>query len=473
MRGILVSFLIIIIFLLLIGGCVTKNAPQVVIISPKSEDVVFGTVNIEAQVTVDKNSNVSSVEFYVDDTRIGIKTQEPYKCSWNTEGFETGNHTITVKAYDNNGNVSSASINVGKNAFIKWVLDTGYVYACPAIGYDGTIYVIGNKLYAINPNGTVKWSNNPQDGSYNYQASPVIGDDGTIYVVSGNNASLYARDSTDGSLKWVTAVGKLYNYLGNIASSIDSNGNIYIGNNEGYLYSLDANGNIRWIYTCGQRITSYPVVGKNDNVYVFCRNDSSEGVFYSISSDGDYRWSYTFPINEWCVNSPSIDGNGNIYLPISAGTYGKIYKFDKDGNSLWNAQVSGNIYYSPIFDNSGYLYVCGGDTIYKILADNGSIVKYTSTGYQSSTVISQEGIIYLIGIVSGKYALLAMDSSDLSIKWSLPVTQAYYITLSNDGVLYFGSPAMKLYSVKVNSTGLLNSPWPKYRKDLKNIGRAE
>jgi outer membrane protein assembly factor BamB len=39
--------------------------------------------------------------------------------------------------------------------------DSGnYVFSSPTLGADGTIYVgsYDHKLYAINPNGTLKWS---------------------------------------------------------------------------------------------------------------------------------------------------------------------------------------------------------------------------------------------------------------------------------------------------------------------------
>lgn len=62
-----------------------------------------------------------------------------------------------MRAYNAEGNIGSASINVGKNTFLKWKYSAGYVYACPSIGDDGTIYIVANGLYALNPNGSVKW----------------------------------------------------------------------------------------------------------------------------------------------------------------------------------------------------------------------------------------------------------------------------------------------------------------------------
>ena len=66
----------------------------------------------------------------------------------------------------------------------------------PAIGSDGTIYVGSDdyNLYAINSNGTLKWSY--ATGSW-YNSSPAIGSDSTIYVGS-DDGKLYAIGSGSG-----------------------------------------------------------------------------------------------------------------------------------------------------------------------------------------------------------------------------------------------------------------------------------
>lgn len=106
---------------------------------------------------------------------------------------------------------------------LKWVYLTQYpVYASPAIGADGTIIFgdwdanfDGNRtddghLYAVNPNGTLKWSIVPpipypqlNTGLY---ASPALGADGTIYnatvgTLGWTGAYLFAINS-DGTVKW-------------------------------------------------------------------------------------------------------------------------------------------------------------------------------------------------------------------------------------------------------------------------------
>jgi outer membrane protein assembly factor BamB len=60
----------------------------------------------------------------------------------------------------------------------------------PTIGADGTIYVgsLDNKLYAINPDGSLKWS---YTTGHDVRSSPAIGADGTVYVGS-DDKKLYA-----------------------------------------------------------------------------------------------------------------------------------------------------------------------------------------------------------------------------------------------------------------------------------------
>ena len=63
------------------------------------------------------------------------------------------------------------------------------VRSSPAIGADGTIYIGSNtnygKVYAINSDGSEKWSWNPPlifNTLARVRSSPAIGADGTIYI---------------------------------------------------------------------------------------------------------------------------------------------------------------------------------------------------------------------------------------------------------------------------------------------------
>ena len=84
-----------------------------------------------------------------------------------------------------------------------------YIDCSPAIGADGTIYVgCYQSLYAINPDGSQKWSFPTRD---RVGSSVAIGVDGTIYVGS-SDGNLYAINP-DGSQKWSFATEKLVRIL--------------------------------------------------------------------------------------------------------------------------------------------------------------------------------------------------------------------------------------------------------------------
>src|SRR6266545_2137905 len=96
-------------------------APVVSDISPAAGTTVPTTVPISATATDDVG--VTKVEFYADGRHLDDKTAEPYTTSWDTldllhTAFDDPplaartTHTVTVKAYDRSGNVTTSSVSV-------------------------------------------------------------------------------------------------------------------------------------------------------------------------------------------------------------------------------------------------------------------------------------------------------------------------------------------------------------------------
>ena len=136
------------------------------------------------------------------------------------------------------------------------------IRSSPAIGSDGTVYVgsYDRNLYAINPDGSLKWKY--QTGGW-VVSSPAIGSDGTIYVGSHDH-KLYAINP-DGSLKWSYNTGR------RITSSpaIDAYGTIYTGSADKHIYAINPDGSLLWNYNTGNRIYySSPAIASDGTVYI-------------------------------------------------------------------------------------------------------------------------------------------------------------------------------------------------------------
>jgi parallel beta-helix repeat protein len=115
-----------------------------------------------------------------------------------------------------------------------WGIEESF-YGAPAISSDGTIYFIStSKIYAVNPDGTLKWTYSTGGAATSEATSVTIGSDGTIYF--GSSTGLYAitDNGTEGLLKWSYATGKIC-----ASPTISSDGTLYIGSMDGEFYAFN------------------------------------------------------------------------------------------------------------------------------------------------------------------------------------------------------------------------------------------
>ena len=84
--------------------------PTVSLTAPASSASVSGTVTLTA--TASDNVKVAEVQFFVDNstTPLGAAdTSSPYTASWNTTTATNGPHTLTAKARDAAGNITTST----------------------------------------------------------------------------------------------------------------------------------------------------------------------------------------------------------------------------------------------------------------------------------------------------------------------------------------------------------------------------
>ena len=147
---------------------------------------------------------------------------------------------------------------------LSTVTSSHRIYGSMAVDEEGAIYT-GNydkKLYAINPDGTEKWTYNT--GGRILYSSPALGDNGEIYI-GNNDEELNCINRSDGSLRWKYATdGDIRN-----SPAVAANGNIYFGSKDDKIYALNQDGNVLWTYTTGDEVrSSSPAIGPNGNVYI-------------------------------------------------------------------------------------------------------------------------------------------------------------------------------------------------------------
>jgi len=165
---------------------------------------------------------------------------------------------------------------------LEWSYNIGASISSPTVGADGTIYIqsAGCKIYALNPDGTLRWSyvfpfeNNETPSSS--RSSPAIDTNGIIYV--GLSYSLLYDDgeswvsgklialNPDGTLKWNYKSPNPQHYfyhLSPIQSSptIGSDGTIYFGAGR-QIYALNPDGTEKWYHDENFSFhTSSPAIG--------------------------------------------------------------------------------------------------------------------------------------------------------------------------------------------------------------------
>lgn len=474
------------------------------------------TVHFDAGVSLDLDGRIES---YIWDFGDGSSSSgNPVDHIYTT----TGHFIATLTVIDDRSGEAATNryIEVNRTVWTVYV-DKPVYYSAPAVGPDGTIYFSTGilihtsygSLYALSPDGTLKWKfdldNNSDDGDFwtndNNGASPAIALDGTIYLMDHRNV-VYALHP-DGTLKWKNNTYESDSpwHVGQKTPAIDGDGTLYVCAGL-TLYALDpANGQEIWQLgdlQGGNVCAVSAAIGADGTIYI-----ASNDMFYAINPDGTYKWPSPFQLSEEhekSYSSPAIAADGTIYFGAegTAGIrreQGYLYAVYPDGTARWRYEVPGNrpVRASPAIAADGTIYVTTkafyDEGKYPALClavdpDDGSLVwSYAiepkegipvAQDAYTSPAVGGDGTIYFAAESNFIYALnpdgtllWEVDTTD-GINWSSPV-------IMPDGTLYIGgghstqeiSWAGKLMAIKTESMGLADSPWPKFRHDNCNTGR--
>ncbi|MEI7899839.1 MAG: PQQ-binding-like beta-propeller repeat protein [bacterium] len=229
---------------------------------------------------------------------------------WTFTVSATGAHVVSSPTVGRDGTIYIGADNglffaVNPSGGQKWVLACGSIlWSSPALAPDGTIYLgHGCKLEAFKSDGTSKWSYTL--GTDLIYSSPAVANDGTIYI-GYTDGKLYAL-KPDGNLKWTHAGGT------SIRSSpaIGIDGTVYIGSDDNRLRAIQPDGTQKWSVVMSDDVLSSPAIGfdgSSEIIYV----GSNDKKVYAVKQDGTQKWALNLPAA--VVSSPAIAQDGTVYV---------------------------------------------------------------------------------------------------------------------------------------------------------------
>jgi large repetitive protein len=275
----------------------------------------------------------------------------------------------------------------------------------PAVAADGTIYVHTeagttdpnsyavagpSRLYAINPDGTPKWSYAFNNGLGvlvgGAPSSPAVGPDHTIYVGS-MDTGLYAL-SPEGSRRWVvspeaTSIG------GSPAVALD--GTIYVSIFDLHAYSPE--GTEKWVADLGDGCCNdaSPSIGPGGTIYACGIHPDTCS---ATSPSGAFLWDFPVQDPEW---TPAVGAAGTIF--VSANDAG-LYAIHPNGAQRWR-YYSGDVFDNPqgsaVVDAAGRLFLRGDFGALFVVNANGKKGQVIDAPGEADDSNAFEEVNYAIG----------------------------------------------------------------------------
>lgn len=270
------------------------------------------------------------------------------------------------------GQATDTLLHLSASGALDWTFDVDPTHvtldvglSAPAIGTDGTVYVVGDRLWAVGADGEERWHALEPDGELHH-SSPVIGGDGTVYVAS-HNVPLTAFDPATGEVRWSRSLG--WNDHAFSSPAIGADGTLYVATQPGILFAVTSAGEIAWTFdiaTAGFQgwFRSSPAVGPDGTIYLGLNAGNPSSALFAITPAGTVRWIFEpsdlpadVPPDHFDVySSPALGADGTV---VFGQEFGRIYALDaSDGTPLWmQTTTQGITWSSPSLGSDGTLYI--------------------------------------------------------------------------------------------------------------------
>ena len=351
-------------------------------------------------------------------------------------------------------------------------------YTSPTVGTDGTLYIAGSKMYAMDPSNVSRWEYRVD--LHDLIESGVFQDEAqNIYFSTVNK--VYSLTSS-GMKRWETTCGASPTTASSDQGGTFDGSTIYTTCGQSFSAFNKEDGTQLWSMPTLQRETS-PVMLR-DGVVAFVRDRR----ICAADRTGNILWSYPHVSTS---ESGVLDSRGApletyIDTPIAVGQddtiyagsqVGKFIALNTQGQVKWTYDNGNQMGFriSPVIAADGTIVAVSVQDVVHALSPDGT-VKWTfhlpktrNMSRHAAPLLGSDGTIYLLA----EQRLVALSDQG-KLLWDLPLqgTAMGSPALAPDGTLYIAMAEGTLYSVQTGSRGLLQSAWPKYQHDGSNSGRS-
>jgi len=298
----------------------------------------------------------------------------------------------------------------------------------PVIDEQGVIYVAGfDGLFAVNPNGTMKWHIWPSEVILSAAA---IDEDGVLYFGGIWGENFHAVYSDNGTEKWKYPIGYTW-----ASPTVGSDGIIYAPATDNWnIIAFYPNGTVKWSFHANERVFSSPAIGDDGTVY--CTSYGS--YLYALYPDnGTVKWQYN--TGGSVRTSPCVADDGTVYVVSVNGVLHALYP---NGTLKWQAGIDGGT--SPTIGRDGTIY-CGYHALYAINPDGSQKWVFNPGNIGSikegTPCNSLDGTIYFGTYGSDGGELIAVNP-DGTEHWRIYLATGYIMSapaIGSDGTVYVGS----------------------------------
>ena len=200
--------------LLLQFGCEKENQPPTCTITdPETgEEIPHGTQVLISVDAVDTDGDVYGVDFYIDNSNIGISNRYPFHYIWNTLEEEIGSHSIKATAKDDSRNSTSGEITV---LLTEGVPEANFSVHQTSVSLDSSAHFYNHSI-----NNPANWLWEFGDGNTSDLQNPshIYSTLGT-FTVSLTVTNSYGSD-TEIKTGYITVTPPLTDYDGNVYQTV-------------------------------------------------------------------------------------------------------------------------------------------------------------------------------------------------------------------------------------------------------------